>query len=363
MNHNINNYKTLCVVYRSGMSPNSKESSSGASLSYRASLNEQVVSDTSSDDEPLDNDDKGVLRMRTRHSLLPWTGALVWPLMLTLPLLLTSPYSPTSYQRLFPASWYEFDPIYDAPKPLGLTLGILAVAIGQVFVCTFFYLFKYGYLSHNQEPQSIQTKGARPYEFMEGLQTHISQPEGFVLLIGYLCITWMLHLMPNSYYSFEGGGIQYANLAACLIIQDGIQFVMHVLEHVVSPAFYQKSHKPHHRFYNPRLFDAFNGSLTDTLCMIVIPLFATANIMRNVNVWTYMAFGSTYAGWLTLIHSEYVFCWDHGVFRRLGLGTPADHHVHHKFFKYNYGHLFMWWDRMAGTYRDPREFKVFAEHV
>ena len=25
-----------------------------------------------------------------------------------------------------------------------------------------------------------------------------------------------------------------------------------------------------------------------------------------------------------------------------GFGTAADHHVHHKLFKYNYGHLFMW---------------------
>ena len=77
-----------------------------------------------------------------------------------------------------------------------------------------------------------------------------------------------------------------------------------------------------------------------------------------------MAFGSSYACWLTLIHSEYVFPWD-DIFRKLGFGTPADHHVHHKFFKYNYGHLFMWFDRLGGTYRDPREFapRVFNENV
>jgi len=36
-----------------------------------------------------------------------------------------------------------------------------------------------------------------------------------------------------------------------------------------------------------------------------------------------------------------VTCTDRYV-RWLGVGTAADHHVHHKLFKYNYGHLFMW---------------------
>jgi len=298
---------------------------------------------------------------RLLSTLLPWTAALVWPAMLTVPLLLSSPYSFMSYKQVFPESWYTYDPTSSEwPKPLGLSLGILAVAVGQVWVWIFFYLFKYGYLS---EPRSIQTKGARYYEFREGLMTHISQPEGFVLLIGYLSTTWMFHLMPNSYYSFEGT-IQWKEVFICLVLQDGIQYTMHLLEHVVSPAFYQISHKPHHRFTNPRLFDAFNGSLPDTFCMITVPLILTANIVRTANVWTYMAFGSTYACWLTLIHSEYVFPWD-SLFRKLGLGTPADHHVHHKFFKFNYGHLFMWFDQLGGTYRNPSNFapRVFRENV
>ena len=310
------------------------------------------------------NNHKNNIPASAMTKIMSWTSALVWPLMLSVPLLLTSPYSPTSYQQLFPVHWYEYDPSTDKrPKPLGLTLGILAVAVGQFWVCIIFYLYKYGFLSLQKEPLSIQTAGARPYRFTEGLATHFSQPEGFVLLVTYLSVTWMFHLMPEQYYSFEGS-IQYKETFLCLVVQDGIQYTMHLLEHIVSPAFYKLSHKPHHRFVNPRLFDAFNGSLPDTMCMIIVPLFMTANIVRNVNVWTYMAFGSTYACWLTLIHSEYVFPWD-TMFRWLGFGTPADHHVHHKFFKFNYGHLFMWFDRIGGTYRDPKQFapRVFHENV
>mmetsp|Transcript_19300 Transcript_19300/g.27918 ORF Transcript_19300/g.27918 Transcript_19300/m.27918 type:complete len:370 (-) Transcript_19300:292-1401(-) len=287
------------------------------------------------------------------RSVLPWTGLLIWPLMLTLPLLLSSPYSFTSYSEIFPENMYSYDASAgdDKPKPLGLCLGITAVAIGMVFIIIYFYLHRSGALSCGYEPASIQTQGPRSYDFAEGVATHLAQPEGFVMLTAYLSITWMANMMPSSYYSFEGS-IQWFELALCLVIQDGIQYTMHRLEHAVSPEFYKKSHKPHHRFTNPRVFDAFNGSIADTFFMILVPLFCTANIVRTCNVWTYMAFGSIYANWLTLIHSEYVLPWDKA-FRKLGMGTPADHHVHHKFFKYNYGHLFMWFDMICGTHKCP----------
>jgi sterol desaturase/sphingolipid hydroxylase (fatty acid hydroxylase superfamily) len=321
-------------------------------------------SDENDDHDPLLAESESSPPESAIERTIPWIGALVWPLMSTVPLLLSSEYSPISYQDIFPVSWYEYEP-NGRPKPLGLILGILAVGVGQFWVCFFFYLFKYGYLSARpcREPLSIQTKGARVYDFMEGLLTHLAQVEGFVLLMSYLTITWMAGIMPKAYYTFDGT-IQYKELFLCLLIQDGLQYTVHLLEHIVSPSFYQISHKPHHRFINPRLFDAFNGSFLDTICMVVIPLFLTSQIVRNCNVWTYMSFGSSYSCWLTLIHSEYAFCWD-GMFRLLGLGTPADHHVHHKFFKFNYGHLFMWFDRLAGTYRNPRSFapRVFNQKV
>lgn len=299
----------------------------------------------------------------TDHGLLPWAGVLLWPLLLTLPLMLSSPLSVTSYREVFPAGWYEYDPATDDPKPLGLTLGLLAVVIGQVFVLAFFSLYRGRYLTRGVEPTPVQAKGARAYTFGEGIRTHLFQPEGFVLLGLYLSLTWMFGLMPPSYYSFEGS-IQWTNLVACLVLQDGIQYAMHMAEHQVSVEMYKISHKPHHRFTNPRLFDAFNGSMADTILMILIPLYSTANIVRTCNVWTYMAFGSMYANWLTLIHSEYALPWD-CIFRKFGLGTPGDHHVHHKLFKYNFGHLFMWFDMVGGTYRRPERFapRVFNKGI
>jgi lathosterol oxidase len=236
------------------------------------------------------------------------------------------------YQLLFPGVPNE--PTESWPSPIGLTLGIGAVVIGQIAILCYFTLF----LNFKSNLLSIQKEGPPTYNYWKEMIGHLSQPEGFIMLGAYLCGTWMLKLMPASYYSFQGG-INWVHVALQLLIQDSTQYLMHYLEHKVSAEFYRMSHKPHHRFTNPKLFDAFNGSPADTFCMILAPLFLTANLI-NANVWSYMAFGTLYANWLCLIHAEYRHPWD-GLFRLVGFGTAADHHVHHKLFVYNYGHLFM----------------------
>lgn len=57
-------------------------------------------------------------------------------------------------------------------------------------------------------------------------------------------------------------------------------------------------------------------TLADTFLMILVPLVVTARLV-NANVWSYMVFGSLYANWLTLIHSENAHPWD-SFFRIIG---------------------------------------------
>ena len=296
-------------------------------------------------------------RRATPLSWGEWLAAwLVWPAICALPLCLT--WGETAYRSVFPGSWYDEVPVTPVlsgygvadprnVKPLGLILGLSAVAVGQFFMLIYHFLRRSSLLGrvHRVQPQ------VRDYFFSEGLKTHLGNPEGFGLLGSYLIGTWMLGWMPSSYYSFAGG-INWKHVAAQLLLQDLIQCIMHYGEHKISTWVYQNSHKPHHRFTNPRLFDAFDGSLVDTICMILVPLVIVARLVP-ANVWSYMTFGTLYANWLVLIHSEFVHPWDE-VFRKLGFGTAADHHVHHRLFVYNYGHLFMYWDRVMGTYRDPR---------
>lgn len=283
-----------------------------------------------------------------------WVGLLAVPLFFT---------HGDRYKYIFPAEWYDEVPTNywpfdtnNVPSPVGLCLGLLAVAVGQVFVLIYFYLKRQGYLS---ELRCIQNCGAPKYDWSEGIRTHLAQPEGFILLGAYLIGTWMFGLMSPSYYSFNGG-IDIVHVITQLLIQDLIQTIVHWAEHKIHPVVYQLSHKPHHRFLNPRLFDAFNGSFFDTFFMILCPLFIVSKLV-DANVWSYMAFGSIYANWLVLIHSEYHQDWDF-IFQFIGFGTAADHHIHHKLFIFNYGHLFSFWDRLLGTYKEPESCEKFVKY-
>jgi alternative squalene epoxidase len=282
----------------------------------------------------------------------------LWVNFLTVPLFFS--FGKDRFEDIFPREWYVTAPTDywmtgNYPSPVGLCLGLLAVVVGQVGVLVYFYCRRNGMLG---SLTPIQKEGPRKYDFMEGMITHLSQPEGFVILGSYLIGTWMIGLMPSTYYSFAGG-INPIHVFMQLLSVDFFQTVMHYLEHKVSPYLYQISHKPHHRFTNPRLFDAFDGSLADTVCMILLPLYITAHLVPS-NVWSYMAFGSTYANWLVLIHSEYHHIWDEALFQHIGFGTAGDHHVHHKLFIFNYAHLFSYWDRLFGTYKSPSSVEVFT---
>eukprot|EP01038_Epipyxis_sp_PR26KG_P008844 gene8844-11935_t len=286
----------------------------------------------------------------------------IWPCIIALPLLLT--YN-NFYSQLFSIDDYKYDIIpHDYfqnsayPSSLGLTLGLVAVIIGQVVVLMYTSLWYNGVLFGIRIP--VQKEGPPKYDYLASMKEHLSQPEGFAMIGGYLISTWMFGLMPKSYYSFSGG-INWKHVLLQLLIQDAVQYCMHYLEHKLSPQLYRASHKPHHRFTNPKLFDAFNGSPADTFLMIIVPFVITARLV-NANVWSYMTFGSLYANWLTLIHAEYVHPWDF-LFRCIGFGTSADHHVHHKLFVYNYGHLFMYWDKLFGTYKSPRDVSIFNSGV
>ena len=237
-------------------------------------------------------------------------------------------------------------------SPTGLIYGLLAVAVVQIFLTLpYYYLLRHSILQRPYVQKKRPETKTKP--FFSGLLNHLAQPEGFVLLGGYLTSTWMFNLMPASYYNLNRTVLTTETLTDVLLqllLNDLYQTVAHLLEHLIS-SLYKKAHKPHHKFKSPILFDAFDGNYVDTICMILIPLYTTCMTLslcgRNVSVWSYMIFGSIYANYLCLIHSEYEHVWD------------KYHHIHHRLFNYNFGHLFTFWDRLFGTYRSPYSYPQY----
>jgi sterol desaturase/sphingolipid hydroxylase (fatty acid hydroxylase superfamily) len=247
--------------------------------------------------------------------------------------------------------------------PSGLVLGLAAVAMGQCCVLFYYTMRRAGWLygfcpaiQASAGGAQAQAMSAAPARVQADIAAHVSSVEGLVLLGLYLSAFWLSGAMPASYYQRAGeagGGVMWWHVLQQLLCQDLLMWVSHRALHVVKRLYFV-AHKPHHVWISPRLTNAFDGSLADTTVMILLPLLATAYLLPWVNVWSYMAFGTVYSVLLCLIHSEYNHPWD-PVLRLLGVGTAADHHVHHKLFLYNYGHIFTYWDRLAGTYKSPLE--------
>eukprot|EP00007_Cunea_sp_BSH-02190019_P006558 CAMPEP_0174243998 /NCGR_PEP_ID=MMETSP0417-20130205/33616_1 /TAXON_ID=242541 /ORGANISM="Mayorella sp, Strain BSH-02190019" /LENGTH=283 /DNA_ID=CAMNT_0015323613 /DNA_START=6 /DNA_END=857 /DNA_ORIENTATION=- len=236
------------------------------------------------------------------------------------------------------------------PSPRGLLMGLGSVLLFQIVVVLYYATLRYF------DPDTVQYKKPKRGSFLLELWGHLARPESFFMTFAYLCSVWMFRLMPASYFDLESP-LNWWHVLAQMLVVDTCTFLMHLVEHVV-PRIYIPSHKPHHVWINPKMFDAFNGSPLDTFGLILIPLFMTCHICNFVNTWEFIAFGTIYANQFTLIHCEYPHVWD-GLFSKIGIGTAADHSVHHALFNYNYGHFFVYCDLLWGTYRSPSSVKQF----
>jgi len=239
------------------------------------------------------------------------------------------------------------------PDYLGLLCGLGSVAVAQVALVVYQFFRREW---NNNDSVRVQLQEWRyPKTFIADVIHHLSNPGAFILMLPYLCFTWMFRLMPDSYYNYDIP-VNWGTVFMQLLVVDFFTFIFHVAEHAF-PIVYQLGHKPHHRYVNPQLFNAFDGSLTDTVLLILFPLYATANVI-HANNWDYIAFGTVYSTHFMLIHSEYDHLFD-PLLKFLFVNVCEDHHVHHATFNSNFSHFFTIFDRIAGTYRDGSTCKGF----
>lgn len=229
-----------------------------------------------------------------------------------------------------------------------LGVGLGSVLIGQVLVVGYYYARHYvpGWQPGAKKWHHNDRQQPRTSELVR----HVFQPESFALVFGYLTASWRLGWLQPTYYRadmpFTVRGILWDVLLQFLTV-DLVMFWVHVLEHRTR-GWYKHSHRHHHVFVKPRLLHAFQGSVVDTLGLIVLPLMVTGAL--PVHYWSYVMFGTLYSMYFALIHSEFDHPWEpwSGF---LGLATSGDHFRHHKHFNCNFGHFFTFWDRALGTYR------------
>ncbi|KAH9255441.1 hypothetical protein BASA81_006560 [Batrachochytrium salamandrivorans] len=248
--------------------------------------------------------------------------------------------------HLYRAAFYANE---TAESNRGLIWGLTFAGIGQIGVLSFHYFRReLGWWRPNRRLQP-----RKPYDssesFLSQTYRHVAKPSSLVMIGLYLVLTWVLKLMPASYYN-ETDSVDWFHVVMQLAVVDVFTYINHRAEHVLAPL-YISSHKAHHRFTNPNVFDAFDGSVADTAVLILLPLFTTSQITAGVSTWSYIAFGFVYSTHFMLIHSEWA-CPQDGLASKFGIYVASDHHVHHSMFLYNYGHFFTFWDRYMGTYKE-----------
>jgi len=239
------------------------------------------------------------------------------------------------------------------PDPWGLWLGIRGVLVGHVFVFGYHFMRKSWLFGKGRNIQQSEPN----FDWKTELIGHASRPEAFVMLVPYLSITWMFKLMPNSYYDLQTK-TSVLNVFLQFTVYDFLTYCIHRIQHKVELVYV--THKDHHAYINPHLFNAYSGSVQDTSLLILIPLYLTVLVLNAFGVYIsqqdYAWFGMLYANYFMLIHSEYSNPWD-GIFESIGIGTARDHNVHHSQLRYNFGHFFMWWDQLGGTYLSHTKVK------
>merc|ERR1712146_240958 len=120
----------------------------------------------------------------------------------------------------------------------------------------------------------------------------------FFMLVPYLSITWMFKLMPESYYDLEAP-VSVLNVFLQFAVYDLITYIIHRVQHKVEAVYV--THKDHHAYINPHLFNAYSGSVQDTTMLILIPLYLTvvtlASIGVHISQQDYAWFGMLYANY------------------------------------------------------------------
>jgi alternative squalene epoxidase len=239
------------------------------------------------------------------------------------------------------------------PNPMGLLLGLTFVLIWHMMVF-FYYALR---CQLNVDLLQYNPVSRRP--FLEEFATHLTQPESIIMVFLYLTSVWMFEIQPASYYDAEAP-VNWWNILVYFLVTDFFIYLNHAVSHYIKPL-YRVTHKPHHVYINPTMWNAFSGSIPDTTMLILIPLFITMKLVPHVGVqmsnWDFAVFGALYANHFMLLHIEYRNPWDY-LLSILSIGVSEDHNVHHVSFIYNYGHFFMIYDKLFGTYRCPEQIRA-----
>ncbi|MBC8068278.1 MAG: sterol desaturase family protein [Deltaproteobacteria bacterium] len=170
-------------------------------------------------------------------------------------------------------------------------------------------------------------------------------------IAGNALLTTPIHLLianghSQIYDDVDSHGVAWmlASILLVLVVTETLVYWAHRLLHL--RCFYRWLHVHHHRFRKVTPFvavafhplDSFAQAIPHHLCAFIMPL----------HVSVYLGSLAMVMLWSVVIHNRVGFT------RNWAVNDTLHHDAHHWFNKYNLGQYTTFWDRLCGTYRDPR---------
>lgn len=245
-------------------------------------------------------------------------------------------------------STHVFDQVYPSHGPMSMPRRVLItwlfLYIGSLIVYFLFasldYFIYFKLLGHRVLPPGYANTVDKRREITMSvwslsLMSLMSTPAEVAVQLGY----GKVYTDPAQY------GYVYLFISPILFIAFSdciIYFIHRGLHHRL---LYKHIHKPHHSFINTTPFAAFafhplDGYLQGTSYQVFIFLFPFHSAVHLVSL-------VLVSMWTINIHDRVTF----GI---PGVNGAAHHTIHHTTFKSNYGQYFTLWDKLCGTFRDPR---------
>jgi len=149
------------------------------------------------------------------------------------------------------------------------------------------------------------------------------------------------------YPTEENGGIPYMIFSVFLYLaftDCGIYWI-HRFLHTV-PWLYKNIHKEHHRWivvtpFASLAFHPIDGA-AQSVPYLIFPWFFPIQKILYVSLYIFVML------WTFGIHDKFSFV------RNKFVNGSAHHNLHHTHYSYNYGQFFTLWDRVGGSFRQPK---------
>ena len=234
-----------------------------------------------------------------------------------------------------------------------LTLVLFIIITFRYFlVAGMFYLIFHVWFRKKYEVKKINKKDYKPGQFRKEIKYSLISSLLFALAGTFTVILWQKGLT-KVYTTYDLYGWWYlpVSLVIYMLLQETYYYWTHRWMHI--PAVFRLVHKVHHDSHIASPFTAFSfhplEGLLQAIFLPILLILIPIHYMVLILLLVIMTFSSVINHLDIELYPKSVY----NIWTKWVIGA-THHSLHHKYFKYNFGLYFTFWDRMRKTEGEGR---------